>query len=1084
MAKIPKAEVDITAKDSTQKGIKSAESGMSKLGKSVSSAAKGMTIAFAATTAAAAAVYAGINKLTSIYATQEKSEIKLIAASRNNPYIDGSAVKGLMESASAFQQMSIYGDEALIPLMSMGVNMGLTQTQIEGVTEAAINLASATDMSLDSAFRNLYKTLGGTAGELGETIPAMKELTVEALKNGDAIELIGKQYGGMAEAVKQSTSGVRDSFKNMLSDVAEKMGSAFAPLERIVLSRLTPVFQEIGNWFEENSSRITNFFLNFGEIARLTFIHIKMGLEEAFKWDNIVDTFWAFIDFFKKSFINMFKFLLQLTTSIGTTIWLPLKKGFEWVGYGIEVAWQNIIIALAKAINWLVENPINAIAVAFDTVVHSIGEAIQWILNGIIGMINLVITGIDKVVEAAHNARQIIEHPFNASKRETYQSNTNLLPKMDIDWLDPKKHEKLTTSLANFGDDLDKIEPPANEWESIWNDIVSSWKDTGTSAVDAFKNQASYLTELGGVLAEPFVIGFEGFTTEFIDILDRELPAEARSTVTKMLENMQAATAVSAGSYSMSDSSGGYEDISKSSFFSSYLKTTALAIGDSLKKVGDVFMDAFKWISYRVNSAGDFLVLAFTEPREAIAKAGLLFVRSLRLLASRTDEIVSFIGKSLLYGVQLASKALLYFGNAILNMVSSSTAVTDMFSAFSTSMKSLFEGVIIPLVAAAQPLINIFIQLATILVTALKPFLAAIVTILEILLPVFKALEPLVRAIADAFNALAPILVMFAQFIAQILYPIIKILTQVFEIIASILIKLAPVFEAIFNALLNILLPILQFISDILQIIAPVLDFIADIFVALAPIIEAIGVLIGSILAPALEFIANLLEAILTPILEILSGVLMVLVPIFEMIGILLKALSPIFKIIFQLLSILLIPLQILGSLLQILNPIFQILAAILNFLIPIIEFFALAIDAITRPIEFVADLLMFLGQTIKAAMQTIWYLITFQWGKLGDIEWPSFQSDAFTRPLGEYESPTINIKSSDLSSTSDLSGISASSERSSSGSYGSSPSYGGQDLTVNVTINAEAIVGEPGLQEFAIMINNEIQRASSLGII
>lgn len=1082
MAKIPKAEVDITAKDSTQKGIKSAESGMTKLGKSVSSAAKSMAIAFAGTTAAAAAVYAGIHKLTSIYAEQEKSEIKLIAASRNNPFIDGTAVKGLMEAASAFQDISTYGDEALIPLMSMGVNMGLTKDQIEGVTGAAINLASATDMSLDAAFRNLYKTLGGTAGELGETIPAMKELTVEALKNGDAIELISKQYGGMAEAVRSSTSGVRDAFKNMIGDQAEKIGAAFAPLERIILTKLTPIFQEIGNWFEQNSSRITNFFLNFGEIARLTFVHIKMGLEEAFKWDNVVDTFWAFIDFFKKTFINAFKFLLQLTTSIGTTIWLPLKKGFEWVGYGIQVAWQTTIVALARAINWLVENPINAIATAFETVVHSIGEAIQWILNGIIGMINMVITGIDKVVEAAHNARQIIDHPFNASKREVYKSGANLLPEMDIDWLDPKKHEKLTTNLANFVDNLEKIEPPANEWESIWDNIVASWKDTGVSAVEAFKNQTTYISELGDVLAKPFVIGFEGFTQEFIDILDRELPAEARSTVTKMLENMQAAAAVT-GSYAMSDSSGGYEDYSSSSFFSTYLKTTALAIGDSLKKAGDVFMDVFKWISYRINSASDFLVLAFTEPREAIAQAGLLFVRSLRMLASKTDEIVSFIGKALLYGLELASKALLYFGNAILSIISSTTSVSDMFSSFSTSMQSLFEGVIVPLVNAAQPLINIFIQLATLLVTALKPFFDALITILEILLPVFKALEPLIIAIADALNALAPILVMFAEFIAQILYPIIKILTQVFEIIANILVKLAPVFEAIFNALLNILLPVLQFISDILQIIAPVLDFIADIFVALAPIIEAIGVLIGSILAPALEFIANLLEAILTPILEILSGVLMVLVPIFEMIGILLKALSPIFKIIFQLLSILLIPLQLLGTILQILTPIFQILSAVLNFLIPIIEFFALAIDAITRPIEFVADLLMFLGQTIKAAMQTIWYLITFQWSKLGDIEWPSFQSDAFTRPLGEYESPTINIQSSDLSSTSDLSGASLSAERSSSG-YGSSPSYGGQDLTVNVTINAEAIVGDPGLQEFALMINREIQRATSLGIV
>jgi hypothetical protein len=33
------------------------------------------------------------------------------------------------------------------------------------------------------------------------------------------------------------------------------------------------------------------------------------------------------------------------------------------------------------------------------------------------------------------------------------------------------------------------------------------------------------------------------------------------------------------------------------------------------------------------------------------------------------------------------------------------------------------------------------------------------------------------------------------------------------------------------------------------------------------------------------------------------------------------------------------------------------------------------------------------------------------------------------------------------------------------------------------VVINAEAVVGEPGLREFAIMIDDEIRRARNLGI-
>ena len=111
-------------------------------------------------------------------------------------------------------------------------------------------------------------------------------------------------------------------------------------------------------------------------------------------------------------------------------------------------------------------------------------------------------------------------------------------------------------------------------------------------------------------------------------------------------------------------------------------------------------------------------------------------------------------------------------------------------------------------------------------------------------------------------------------------------------------------------------------------------------------------------------------------------------------------------------------------------------------------------------------------------------YLITFQWGKLNDIEWPSFQSDAFTRPLGEYDSPVVQLDTTSLSSTSDLSSDYTSPTGSTTGAGGASSSYGGQNLTVNVEINAEAIVGEPGLREFALMIQNEIERAQGMGLV
>ena len=63
--------------------------------------------------------------------------------------------------------------------------MQLTEEQIRDTLKAATQLADAGIGTLESNTRNLAKTLNGTAGELGELIPGMRNLTKEQLMHGD-----------------------------------------------------------------------------------------------------------------------------------------------------------------------------------------------------------------------------------------------------------------------------------------------------------------------------------------------------------------------------------------------------------------------------------------------------------------------------------------------------------------------------------------------------------------------------------------------------------------------------------------------------------------------------------------------------------------------------------------------------------------------------------------------------------------------------------------------------------------------------------------------------------------------------------
>jgi hypothetical protein len=215
----------------------------------------------------------------------------------------------------------------------------------------------------------------------------------------------------------------------------------------------------------------------------------------------------------------------------------------------------------------------------------------------------------------------------------------------------------------------------------------------------------------------------------------------------------------------------------------------------------------------------------------------------------------------------------------------------------------------------------------------------------------------------------------------------------------------------------------------------------------------------------------------LTPVINVLSNILVVLTPVIQIIANLMKALAPLFNVLGTVLSVLLIPLQIFGSLLSLLNPIFTILAAVIDFLNPVIVVFAKILDAATRPIEFVGDLLMWLGNGLKALGQAIWYLITFQWTKMGDIKWPAaFESDAFNRPLidiTDIKQPTIDL------------GDPATSPQAAetTGYSGTGATYGTNNLTINVQINTDVIAGEDGIRGLAMIINNEIESLRTQGV-
>ena len=107
----------------------------------------------------------------------------------------------------------------------MGAQMGMTDETIRATIDAATDLASATGMDLNQAFKNLGKTLTGQAEEeIVSMATGLKGLTKEELLAGEGIELVAKQYKGAAAEMAGTSFGKAQQEINALGDEVENLG--------------------------------------------------------------------------------------------------------------------------------------------------------------------------------------------------------------------------------------------------------------------------------------------------------------------------------------------------------------------------------------------------------------------------------------------------------------------------------------------------------------------------------------------------------------------------------------------------------------------------------------------------------------------------------------------------------------------------------------------------------------------------------------------------------------------------------------------------------------------------------------------
>lgn len=250
-------EIIIKGVDEVSKTVAGSTASLQKMGKNMMKVGGAMTVGMTVP------IVAGFNSMINAAMESESELAELNAVLESTKGVSGMTAEALMAQADALQQVTKFGDEAIIG----GQSMLLTFTNIgkevfPDATVAMLNMAEKFG-SVEQASMQLGKALNdpvlGVSAlrrvgiQLSETQEQQIKDFVEVGNVAAAQKIIlgelETQFGGLAEAAGQTTAGQMEIMKNQLGELSEELGRELIPL----LIELLPHLIELIRSFREAS---------------------------------------------------------------------------------------------------------------------------------------------------------------------------------------------------------------------------------------------------------------------------------------------------------------------------------------------------------------------------------------------------------------------------------------------------------------------------------------------------------------------------------------------------------------------------------------------------------------------------------------------------------------------------------------------------------------------------------------------------------------------------------------------------------------------------------------------------------------
>jgi len=338
--------------------------------------------AFVPAAAALGALTTEIGFATKAAMADEAAQVELARQLKATTQATDAQVAAAEDFISTLSRQTAMADDQLRPALANLVRATGSLELSQKAMAVTADLATAKNIDMETASTAVAKALAGQTAALVKLDPSLKDLIDKSSSADDILKALNNTVGGAAEAFANTAEGGAKNFGIAMGELQESIGKVFLP----IMEKMLPILNNVANYMAENTQVIIVLMGVVGSLAgAIVAANLAMRVYTGtVKAVEIANTLLA------NSFTSLQTSVGVLATGIGIAA-LTLQSFYELFKEGPQAIRQTV-------------QPFKDFALFVGATVATIG-------NGVIDAVQLVVNGINSMVNAAIDALNLL-NPF------------------------------------------------------------------------------------------------------------------------------------------------------------------------------------------------------------------------------------------------------------------------------------------------------------------------------------------------------------------------------------------------------------------------------------------------------------------------------------------------------------------------------------------------------------------------------------------------------------------------------------------------------------------------------------------------